>query len=297
MVRILKILVAIGLGLVVVSLLVVYGISEWRMNQEYAVSDVALSLPGEVGDPVRGEHLVRAVSVCVDCHGDDLSGEHVEKVPLLARVTAPNLTPGAGGIGESSERELVLAIRHALSNENKPLIVMPSQNFYYLSDDDLAAVLAYLRTVPPVEGHLDQGNPGLLIRGPMIFDMFALLPAAQIDHNAPRPDTPEEAANAKYGSYLVAIAGCRDCHGTPLSGGRVPGFGPSAPDLTMTGNAARWDLEDFMLAMREGTTSAGQEIDSIMPWRYYAGMTDLELTAIHEYLQTLPVEGTLPADD
>jgi mono/diheme cytochrome c family protein len=285
----------VGVVLLVIALIAVYAISERQLRQTFPVTEEILSLPPETGDADRGEHVVRSISVCVDCHGEDLGGEEIMSIPLLARVVGPNLTAGEGGLSELDDREIVLAVRHGLDGEGRPLIVMPSQNFWWMSDDDMAAVIAHLRQVQPVDRDLRQAGPGLMIRGPMVLGIFNLLPAGQINHNVPSPEVPAAAVTPDYGRYLTSIGGCRDCHGTPLSGGRTPGGGPTSPDLTRTGAAARWSAEDFRTAMREGRTPGGSEIDPIMPWRFYAGMTDDELDAIHAYLQTLP-EGTVTGE-
>jgi mono/diheme cytochrome c family protein len=277
----------IGLVLVVIVLLAIYGLSERRLDETYEVPEESLTLQEE-GDLARGEHLVQAVSVCVDCHAEDLGGEDVQSVPLLARVKGPNLTPGEGGISERSDRDLVLAIRHALDPELKPLVVMPSHNFWWMSDADLASVIAYLRQVPPVDRDMSMGRPGAMVRLPMALGLFNLLPAAEIEHGEARPASPPEGPTTEYGDYLLYLGGCRDCHGTDLTGGMVPGSIRRGPDLTSEGAAGDLTQEEFITAMREGEKPDGGSINDIMPWRYYQGMTDEELQAMYEHLRTLP---------
>jgi mono/diheme cytochrome c family protein len=289
-------IVVVAAVLVVAGLVAVYALSEWQLRRTYVVTEEILSLPDEPGDAERGERVARHVSVCVDCHAEDLGGEEVVSVPLLARVVGPNLTGGEGGLADVTDDEIVLAVRHGLDGEGRPLIVMPSQNFWWMSDEDMAAVIAYLREVQPVDREIARRGPGILIRGPIMLGLFNMIPAGQINHNVPPAEAPDEGVTPEYGQYLVSIGGCRDCHGAPLLGGRTPGGGPTAPNLTRTGAAGQWSVEDFMVAMREGRTPGGDEIDGVMPWRFYAGMNDDELSAIHAYLQTLP-EGAMTGDE
>jgi mono/diheme cytochrome c family protein len=268
-------------------LLGIYALSEWRLDKTYEVGEVTVSLSGAPGDVARGEHLVRSVTVCVDCHAEDLGGETIQGIPLLARVNGPNLTPGEGGIAELTDRDLLLAIRHALRPDLTPLIVMPAHSYRWMSEIDLAAVVAYLRQLSPIDRDRDQGRPGAMVRAPLILGMFKLLPAAEIDHDQTIPPATAPGVTSEYGSYLVAISGCKDCHGDELKGGRVPGSIRGGPDLSAGGAAGRWSADEFATIMREGATPEGNTINSVMPWRYYKGMTDEELQAIYAYLQSL----------
>ena len=102
----------------------------------------------------RGQHLVEIG--CADCHGADLSGKAVIDEPPLASIYASNLTAGQGGIGQSytNDADWVRAIRHGIRPDGTPLLVMPSQVYYYYSDEDVAAIVAYAKKVAPVDNEL-----------------------------------------------------------------------------------------------------------------------------------------------
>lgn len=82
---------------------------------------------------------------CADRHGPDLGGKVVIDELLMGHVAGPNLTSGAGGIGPRGEVDLVRAIRHGLAPDGRPLIFMPSHEFYPLSDAEVGAMIAAIR--------------------------------------------------------------------------------------------------------------------------------------------------------
>jgi mono/diheme cytochrome c family protein len=110
------------------------------------------------------------------------------------------------------------------------------------------------------------------------------LPAALIDHSAPRPPEPVPGVTPEYGKYL-AVA-CQICHMENMAGGDEPGQGLN---LTPGGDLAKWSEEDFMKALKTGVTPTGKKLDPmLMPWQSMGKMTDDELKAIWLYLKTLP---------
>jgi mono/diheme cytochrome c family protein len=97
----------------------------------------------------RGAYLVNAVSACVDCHGPNLEGKPFIDEPALGYLAAPNLTSGVGGVGTTyTQADWELAIRHGVAADGRALGGMPSDQFAHLSDADMAAMIAYLESVP-----------------------------------------------------------------------------------------------------------------------------------------------------
>jgi mono/diheme cytochrome c family protein len=170
----------------------------------------------------------------------------------------------------------------------KPLLVMPAQHFQNMSAADLGAVVAYLKTVPPV----DNVPPATKLT-PLTYMLIALgqfddnIPADYLDHDAPLPEAPPEGATVAYGEYLVSIATCRECHGKKLTSGQAGPGEPIGPNLTPSGAVGNWTEADFFRLIRTGQTPTGRQINPFMPWRYYRHMTDVELEAIWLYLQSL----------
>src|SRR3990172_1066301 len=292
------------IGIVLGSLLVVIfivlfilaGQSSARMARVYEIPPDDIVIPSDAESVARGEHWVKAE--CIGCHGDDLSGR-VFLEAGFGYVDAKNLTPGQGGIGaEFTDQDWVRAIRHGISPEGKSLIIMPAQNTWYFSDEDLGSIIAYLKTLPPVDNVTREPSFNLLGKAMLSAGMFgnSVIVAENISHDT-RPDYPPVAVSAEYGSYLVNVSACRECHGPDLSGGKSadPSAIP-APNLTPGGELIAWQTADFINTLRTGVTPFGHKLDPLqMPWEHFRYFSDNELTAIFMYLQSQPkLETTIP---
>ncbi len=167
---------------------------------------------------------------------------------------------------------------------------MPSQEFFILSDGDVGALVAYIRSLPPVDRQLPEQQLTLMARALFIAGELPPLAAEVIDHDEPHPEAPEPAVTVEYGQYLAT--GCMGCHGADYAGGAVPGAPPGSPpaaNLTPAGNLGNWSEAQFIEAMRTGITPEGKQLDpSMMPWPSTAEMSDLELKAVWAFLQSLP---------
>jgi hypothetical protein len=114
------------------------------------------------------------------------------------------------------------------------MLYMPSTEFYYLSDEDLGAVIAFIKSVEPVDNELPASE--ISFTGRIVMTLvkdITFIPAELIPHNAPRPAAPEPGITPEYGEYLTYS--CKVCHGLTMSGGPIPGFPsswPAAPNLT-----------------------------------------------------------------
>lgn len=282
------------MGLLILAIIAVYIISNRRFNRTYDVQVSSIEIPTDEDAVAYGEHLAN-IRGCKGCHGNDLSGEIEFEDPLVGVIANANLTGGEGSeVINYTAEDWDRAIRHGIGPDGKPLLIMPSQQHYVMSDEDLGALLAYIQSLPPVDNQLPELQlafvPRLMyVAGPMDF----LVPAELIDHDAPRPPAPERGATAEYGQYLAGL--CTLCHGSGFSGGYIPGV-PPAPDeppplnLTPSGQLRGWAFEDFLKAMRTGITPSGRQLDdNWMPYQTLFGdMTDEEWEAIWLYLQTLP---------
>lgn len=172
---------------------------------------------------------------------------------------------------------------------------MPSYEYVYLTDADLAALVAYLRSLPPVDRTLPESQIGPMARLLYVAGRLdVLVPAAMIDHEVTRPADVIPGPTVEYGAYLSVVGGCSGCHGPGLSGGRIPGTPPDFPPATNITPAGigSWTEEDFFVALREGRRPDGSTIDPRMPWAYTAQMTDDEIRALWLYLRTVPPRET-----
>ncbi|MDR7543935.1 MAG: c-type cytochrome [Armatimonadota bacterium] len=280
-------------GLVVVLVVaasLVYIVSERRLNQRYAVTPAAVSVPADAASIQRGRHVALVLAKCGDCHGEDLGGLIVVDAPLF-RIVGPNLTAGRGGVGARlTDADWLRAIRHGVGRDGRALLSMPSEDYFHMSETDLAAVVAYARSVPPVDRVLPASQLRFLGRVLLVLGRLPVPAAAVIEHSAPFVPPVPEGATLEYGRYL-ALVGCHGCHGPGLSGGRVPGAPrefPPASNITPAGAIGQWTEADFFRLMREGQRPDGAEVHPFMPIRATAQMTDVEIRALWMYLRSVP---------
>jgi mono/diheme cytochrome c family protein len=274
-----------GLLVLVVALAVyVYLITDTRLSRVYQVQAPAIPIPTDPASIERGRHLVTTIGFCSECHGINFAGDYFDSGPLIGALRVPNLTTGKGGIGASfSDQDYVRAIRYGLRSDGRSLIEMPSNHYFTFSDQDLGAMVAFIKSLPPVDKEMPPTSLGLMARLYMLM-VPEMLPAEHIEFNAPRPPSPPPGPTADYGRYL-AIA-CVICHEQDLAGSSQPGGGVN---LTPGGELANWSEADFFKAMRYGQTPSGRSLDpNLMPWPRISLMNDMELRAIWLYLQSVP---------
>jgi mono/diheme cytochrome c family protein len=250
----------------------------------------------------RGEYLVRDVVGCQDCHGPavpegekqardaPLSGqaEEVSLGPISALFAAPNLTPDeATGLGSWTDGEIARAIREGLDKDGVSLAIMPSSAFHGLSDADVAAMVGYLRSLEPVANEIPDVEANIVGKIVLTAGLF----------EPPNPTEPitkpvfaPSLGTAEYGQYIVnSLMFCVRCHGENLAGGPLPMAAPDTPpaaNLTPAGELAGWTAEQFITAVRQGTTPAGRQLHEAMP--RFAHVSDEDLQAVFLYLQSLP---------
>ena len=273
------------LGLVAVLVAALYVVTSLRFRRTYTFADSPVRAATDSTALARGRHLIEAVGKCQDCHGADFGGKVMMDSPVFARLAATNITGGRGGIAGYTDADYERAIRHGVSREGRPLFFMPAEAFAVLSDEDLAGMIGYLRTLPPVDRETPAPRIGPVARMLFLGGNFPLLPVELIRHDA-RPAVPPPGESVQYGQYLATIGGCRACHGAELGGTGDP----SAPDIT-SARLAAWGEADFFRALREGRRPDGTAIDpEKMPWVRSGQMTDPEMRAVWRYVRSLPAK-------
>lgn len=288
---------AVGAVLVVVLVAVagVYGFSEARYRKQYLAEAPTLAFAVDTAAVARGGHLANSIAGCVDCHGENLGGKAVFDVPILGRVYGLNLTTGKGGLGSTlSNADFEHAIRHGIAPSGRALKVMPAADYASLSDQDLAAIVAYVKSRPAVDNEPPAVLVGPLGRALMLAGKMPLLAAEQIDHARAHVASVSPTPGAEYGAYLVGV-GCKGCHGPSLAGGKIATGDPSWPpaaNLTPAGNLKSWSEDDFRRVLREGKRPNGIPVNAAMPVRLLKNLTDEEIHSIWMYLQTLPATPT-----
>ena len=279
-------------GLIILVVVAAVGLSvagASRLNKTHDIQAETITIPTDGAALARGEHLIN--TACKSCHGADLSGQAMIDEPPIGTVHAANIT---GLAGSHSDDDLVRAIRHGVDTDGRQLIIMPAETFIYFSEEDLGAVIAYLKSGPRAGDDLPEPQlapVGRILLGAGLFgDVF---PAEYIDHDLPFPEMPEVGANVAYGEYLARF--CASCHGANLAGAQ-PGDpeSPPAPNLTPGGQLQGWTEEDFLIAMRTGVTPSGRQLDpAFMPWESFGKFDDAELRGLWLYLESLPPRETI----
>lgn len=278
------------------ALAAVYVISSRRFARRFEVDPQPLEVPPPTDAAAieNGRRLAQSRG-CMECHGANGQGRvFIDEMPVMRMVTS-NITPG-GATREYTNDDWARAVRHGVRPDGSGILFMPSADYRYMDDEDLGAIVAYLRSLPASDR-----DPGETSIGPMgrilyLTGKLPLLPAELIDHDAPAPPKPAVGRTPEYGEYLARM--CVGCHGASYTGGLIPGAPPAwPPAANITPDAAtgigRMTEAEFIAVMRTGRKRDGGQIDpSTMPWRQLALMTDDELVAMYLFLRTVPARAT-----
>lgn len=265
----------------------------------------------------RGEYLANHIVVCLDCHstrdwkkfagpiipGTEGKGGELfsrENVGVPGRFYARNITPV--NLKKYTDGELYRVITTGVTREGKALFpLMPYQSYGKMDPEDVKALIAYLRTLPPKEGSYPESE----------YDFPMNIILKTIPHDAAPMERPETSDTVHYGEYLVTIAACADCHTPKDKGEAIPGkylaggfeFKNELGDIVRSANITQsyetgigaWTEEQFLGKFKAYRDSAARntpvqphEFNSMMPWTVFAGMKDEDLKAIYRYLKTVP---------
>lgn len=304
----LKRFVGLGfLGIVVLGMIGLFSSGLWRVfagpkaraitNRTFEKTPARLE---------RGKYLVENVIGCFFCHSErDWKAEGAP--PIEARkgagtvfaggpgkLFAPNITPDKEtGVGNWTDDELARAIREGVSRDGHALFpIMPYMNYRKLPEEDLAAVVVYLRSIPPVKNAVEKTK----LSFPLNF-LVNMMPQP-LEGPVSEPDL---SSPVKRGEHLVTLNSCNDCHtpmdkGQPLSGMLLAGgFTLNEPSGETTSanitpdasGISYYDETLFLEVMRTGKVKARQ-LNPTMPWVGYGKMTDEDLKAIFAYLKSVP---------
>jgi mono/diheme cytochrome c family protein len=284
--------------------------TELRWRRTFARPYPAIEASRDPAVIARGEYLVYGPAACAYCHvpkerwGDldagqrlPLSGSHVFRLPF-GELFSANLTPDvATGIGRRTDAELARVLRHGVRADNRA--AFPLMEFQELSDDDLTAIVSYLRSRPAVVNDVPEHRLSLLGKALMAFAIEPTsAPAAPLQHS------PAAVRSIERGDYLAnRVASCASCHtdrdprngqlvGAPFAGGQRMDVAADAskvfvpPNLTPdadTSPVGRWTEDQFLARVRQGELVAGTP----MPWGAYRRMTDDDVRSVYLYLRTV----------
>lgn len=283
-----------AIGVAVLALVAyVYLASNRAMARTYRVQAPSVAIPTDPASLARGRYLTEKVAVCTDCHGRDLGGQVVEDSAAMGRLVASNVTRGRGGLpADYTDQDFVRVLTHGVKRDGRSVVFMPVSDYVFTAED-LGAIVAYVKSVPPVDRTVPTTSIGPLARALGLFSNFPLATASMIDHGQPRlAARPDPADVVASGRYLVSSAGCYACHGADLTGGLGPP--PGGANITPIG-IGTWSERDFLTALRTHQRPNGSAINAAMP-RAYGEMSDEDLGRIYAYLQTVPAAGTKTAN-
>jgi mono/diheme cytochrome c family protein len=266
---------------------------ERKLTRKISIPVASVAVPTDPARIEQGRYLFHTRG-CADCHGANGGGKTViEEGAML--VTSPNISRGAHSVTTAYQSEdWVRSVRHGVKPNGNPIMIMPSEDYNRLTDDDMGALIAYVRQLPPAAG------TAAIIQLPtpvkVLYAFGAIKDASEkIDHALPpsRPVAPE--VSVAHGAYVANT--CMGCHGARLSGGKIPGAPPTWPataNLTPGKGSVmpRYpSAQVFMATLRSGRRPDGTEISSVMPFNSLKEMNDTDVLALYAYLKTLP-----PAD-
>ncbi len=195
----------------------------------------------------------------------------------LGDIYAPNITP-AGKVKDLSDGDIWRLFREGILPDGRAAL-MPIAALQHLGDEDLKAVIAYVRSQPAVEKEMPAINPSLLMA---IAGSLRHVPHTGSSGERCR-GTAACWTHTEYGKYIVDFSDCRGCHGPNLDGKVTPPF-PAGPNLVVVEG---WTAEQIINTIRTGVNPGGQ-LKPPMPWKPFGKMDDTELTAVWAYLKSLP---------
>ena len=265
-------------------------LADGKLSRRIPVNVAPLPIPTDAGSIAQGRYLFNTRG-CAECHGANGAGKTVISDGDML-VVAPNITKGANSVTTPYKSEdWVRTIRHGVKPSGNPVLIMPSEDYNRLTDQDTAALIAYVSQLPPVAG----AEPVMQLPAPvkMLYGLGVIQDAAEkINHRLPPASPVPVAVSTQHGAYVANA--CIGCHGPHLSGGTIPGAPPSWPDaanLTPGEHSAmaRYPTaEVFMAMLRSGKRPDGSAISKVMPFNALAQMNDTDVRALYAYLKTVP---------
>jgi mono/diheme cytochrome c family protein len=283
-----------SIGLVALALLGVAAtvvgkaLGERKMARNVVLQVRTLDVVPEPARIERGRYLYNTRG-CAECHGANGAGKAIIQDGSM-RVVAPNITAGPNGTtAQYQVVDWVRTVRHGVKPNGNPVMIMPSEDYSRLTDEDMAALVAFLQQMRPVPGNKAVIEVPAQVKALYAFGMIQDA-SEKIDH-AQGPAHPIAAAvTPEYGAYVSNA--CIGCHGATLSGGRIPGTPPSWPaaaNLTPGKGSAmvRYQTPELFMAMlRSGHRPDGKPISPVMPFASLKQMNDTDVRALYAYLKT-----------
>jgi mono/diheme cytochrome c family protein len=246
----------------------------------------------------RGKHYVEALYACTHCHGENFGGGVMVDDPMMGKLLGRNITTGDGSVTKDYvAKDWDRMVRHGVKPDGTPG-VMPSQDFFAMSDRELSDVVTYIQSMPPVDNDVPPPTFGPIGTMLLATGQFRVTASYHPGHDQAHPvDPPTAAPTVEYGEHLSKV--CTGCHRANFAGGPIVGGPPDWPpasNITPTG-IGDWTYEDFDTLLTTGKRKNGEMVRPPMADlpKLAAHMTEDEKRALFTYLQTLAPADT-PAE-
>jgi mono/diheme cytochrome c family protein len=271
------IVLASVVALVIIAYGIVYLVSARLVARTYDIPAVAIVVPTDQPSIDEGKRLATVYGCFAGCHGKEIAGAVLFDQPVIARLVAPNLS---ASVRQYTDAQLATIVRRGLRPDGRSTIVMPSEAFVYMTDGDLGRILAFLKSMPLVDG------PGPSVKlGPVGRIGVATGKLATTVQTMAVSKSPPDAVGEQntQGRYLAQLT-CAQCHGTNLLGGSNPAF--TSPSLQ---TVAAYSPEAFAQLMRTGVALGNRTLGTMSPWarNNLSAMTDAEIAALYGYLRAV----------
>jgi mono/diheme cytochrome c family protein len=265
-----------------------------KMVRTVAVTVRPLDVTADAIHIEQGRYLYNTRG-CAECHGADGAGRTVIKQGGMF-VVAPNITAGTNSVTRTyGVADWVRTIRHGVKPNGQPVMIMPSEDYSRLTDEDTASLVAWLQQMPPVDGQKAVIEVPVPVK--VLYAFGAIQDAPEkIDHALPPARAVAAGVTPEHGAYVANA--CIGCHGAHLSGGRIPGGPPAWPaaaNLTPAKGSAMTrypTAEAFMAMLHSGQRPDGSAISPVMPFGSLRQLNETDMRALYAYLRTVPARET-----
>lgn len=290
--------IALALGVLIALLGVAFAAAAMKagamLERKFETHRVKLAPPAD-GDSAaieRGEHLVRSRYGCAACHGENLAGGVMIDEAPIGRLLGPNLTRGRGSrVFGYDMAEWDRSVRHGVKKDGRPSL-MPSEDFFKMSDAELSDIVAYINSLPPVDAEVASATLGPVGKLLLVTGKLPIAAERQLPEQAHPHEPPPATDSVRFGEHLVAT--CLGCHRSDFAGGPIA-FGP--PDWPAAANLTQheqglgaWSFEDFDRALTQGISKDGSplKVPMLEVIAVTKNMLPAERSAIWDYLRSVP---------
>ena len=265
-------------------------LGEQKMQRRITVEVAPVAQMNDAAHVALGRYLFNTRG-CADCHGPDGAGRDIMRSGTM-QVVSPNITSGPNSATAGyTNVDWVRTLRHGVKPDGRPVMIMPSEEFSRLCNEDITALISYIGSLAPQAGRRAQVQLPVAVK--VMYGYGMVRDAAElINHQLPPGEPVAAGVTLARGAYVASS--CISCHGAGLSGGPIPGAPPEWPppaNLTPGRESAmrRYPTaEAFQAMLRSGRRPDGSAISAVMPFRSLGQMSEVDVRALHAYLRTLP---------